>query len=182
MSAIQVIPGTAGHAGSASAARAARMEPSQTREFLSCQLGGVSYGIALGCVQEIRSYEAPTQIANAPACVKGIVDLRGVIVPIVDLRISFGLPSVNYDALTVSVILLVRDRVIGVVVDSVSDVLALSGDQIKPSPSFNRAFDASYIAGIGTPDGEDPQRMLLLLDIEKLLSNPDLGLNGGPLQ
>jgi len=179
MSAIQVI---SGHTGSITVARSALLEPGQTREFLSCQLGGVSYGIALQCVQEIRSYEAPTQIANAPDCVKGIVDLRGVIVPIVDLRISFGLPTVNYDALTVSVILLVQDRVIGVVVDSVSDVLALSGAQIKPAPSFNRALDASYIAGIGTPDSEDAQRMLLLLDIEALLANPDLGLNGGPLQ
>ncbi|PND39392.1 chemotaxis protein CheW [Paucibacter aquatile] len=173
MSALQVIPETSSHTLSV---MQEHLDRGRSQEFLSCQLGGVSYGIPLRCVQEIRSYEAPTQIANAPAWVKGIVDLRGVIVPIVDLRMSFGLPQVNYDALTVTVVLHLRERVIGVVVDSVSDVLALSGPQIKPAPSFSQALDAGYIAGIGTPDAEDTQRMLILLDIERLLGGAAMGL------
>ncbi|MCZ8076963.1 MAG: chemotaxis protein CheW [Paucibacter sp.] len=173
MSALQVIPETSSHTLTP---MQEHLDRGRSQEFLSCQLGGVSYGIPLRCVQEIRSYEAPTQIANAPAWVKGIVDLRGVIVPIVDLRMSFGLSPVNYDALTVTVVLQLRERVIGVVVDSVSDVLALSSPQIKPAPSFSHALDASYIAGIGTPDAEDTQRMLLLLDIERLLGGAAMGL------
>lgn len=173
MSALQVIPETRSQM---LAPMQAHLDQGRSQEFLSCQLGGVSYGIPLRCVQEIRSYEAPTQIANAPAWVKGIVDLRGVIVPIVDLRMSFGLSTVNYDALTVTVVLHLRERVIGVVVDSVSDVLALNAAQIKPAPSFSQALDASYIAGIGTPDAEDTQRMLLLLDIERLLGGAAMGL------
>lgn len=173
MNALQVMPE---HRKHMPASEGAQLDPGRSREYLSCQLGGVSYGIPLRCVQEIRSYEAPTQIANAPPWVKGIVDLRGVIVPIVDLRMSFGLPQVNYDALTVTVVLHMRDRVIGVVVDSVSDVLALNGPQIKPAPSFSHALDASYIAGIGTPDSEDTQRMLILLDIEHLLGSAAMGL------
>jgi purine-binding chemotaxis protein CheW len=146
-------------------------------EVLTCQLGGVSYGISLRSVQEIRSYEAPTRLANAPACVKGVIDLRGIIVPIVDLRLSFGLDSAEYDSLTVTVVLNVGDRVIGVVVDSVSDVIGLSAAQIQPPPQFSTAAAAAnFIAGIGMPDATDPQRMLVLLDIEKLMSSAAIGL------
>ena len=147
------------------------------QEVLTCQLGGVSYGISLRSVQEIRSYEAPTLIANAPACVKGVIDLRGSIVPIVDLRLSFGLDSVAYDDLTVTVVLNVGDRVIGVVVDSVSDVIGLSGTQIKPAPRFSSQGSTNFVAGIGTPDAADPRRMLVLLDIDALMSSAAVGLH-----
>lgn len=180
MNALQVIPEPSSHALTVVGEH---QDGGRSRqEFLSCQLGGVSYGIPLHCVQEIRSYEAPTQIANAPACVKGVLDLRGVIVPIIDLRLSFGLAEANYNALTVSVVLHLRERVVGVVVDSVSDVTALSGAQIKPAPRFQQRLDTTYITGIGTPDPDHPQHMLLLLDIEMLLSRPDLGLSDGRLQ
>lgn len=148
----------------------------QPLEMLTCQLGGVSYGIELRCVQEIRSYEAPTMIANAPDFIKGIVDLRGVIVPVIDLRLSFGLPVSAYDGFTITVVLNLADRIVGVVVDSVSDVIALQPSKIKPAPAFNDTVDARYIAGIGMPDDGPDGRMLVLLDIEQLMFSAAMGL------
>lgn len=172
MTALQV------HAAAAAASPATLQlkTAAQPLEVLTCQLGGVSYGIELRCVQEIRSYEEPTKIANAPAFMKGIVDLRGVIVPVIDLRLSFGLPVPAYDAFTITVVLNLADRIVGVVVDSVSDVVALAASQIKPAPAFNDTVDASFIAGIGTPDSGPEARMLVLLDIEKLMASAAMGL------
>jgi purine-binding chemotaxis protein CheW len=155
--------------------------PLATGEYLTFRLGAEEYGIDILRVQEIRSYEAPTRIANAPDFIKGVVNLRGVVVPIVDLRVKFGLEEVRYDAFTVSVILNVGQRVVGAVVDSVSDVIELGEGQVKPAPQFNGAFDASYILGIGSLDGRDgqPGRMLILTDIERLLSSPEMGLIAG---
>ncbi|HRD86213.1 MAG TPA: chemotaxis protein CheW, partial [Rubrivivax sp.] len=125
-------------------------------------------------VQEIRSYEAPTRIANAPSFVKGVVNLRGVIVPIIDLRIKLGCESVEYNGFTVVIVLNVRGRVIGAVVDSVSDVLELTKDHIKPAPELNSSIDGSFITGIGSVG----DRMLILMDIEGLMSSADMGLIG----
>ena len=127
-------------------------------------------------VQEIRSYEALTRIANAPDFIKGVVNLRGVIVPIVDLRLKFGLSNAQYNELTVVIVLNVARRVVGVVVDSVSDVLALSAAQIKPAPEFNAMLDASNITGLGSVDTGEGERMLILADIERLMSGADMGL------
>jgi len=134
-------------------------------------------------VQEIRSYEPPTRIANAPSFIKGVVNLRGVIVPIIDLRIKLACEKVEYNGFTVVVVLNVRGRVVGAVVDSVSDVLALSREHIKPAPELNSGIDASYITGIGTiknsqgqGEGTDKERMLILMDIEALMSSAEMGL------
>jgi purine-binding chemotaxis protein CheW len=145
-------------------------------EFLTFRLGAEEYGIDILKVQEIRGYEAPTRIANAPHFIKGVVNLRGVIVPIVDLRIKFGLGEPHYDALTVVIILNVAQRVVGIVVDSVSDVLALGAEQIKPAPEFNQVLDASYITGLGSVQSGEVERMLILADIERLMSAADMGL------
>jgi purine-binding chemotaxis protein CheW len=142
-------------------------------EFLTFRLGAESYGIEILKVQEIRGYETPTAIANAPAFIKGVVNLRGVIVPILDLRIKFQLSQANYDEFTVAIILNVADRVVGAVVDSVSDVLTLAADAIQPPPEFaSSTFDTKYITGLGTAD----ERMLILLDIEKLMTGADMAL------
>ena len=98
----------------------------EAREFLTFRLGAESYGIEILKVQEIRGYEKPTTIANAPAFIKGVINLRGVIVPILDLRIKFQLGEAKYDEFTVVIILNVAGRMVGVVVDAVSDVVALS--------------------------------------------------------
>jgi len=141
-------------------------------EFLTFRLGGEEYGIDILRVQEIRSYEEPTRIANAPSFIKGVVNLRGVIVPVVDLRIKLGCDKVEYNGFTVVIVLNVHGRVVGAVVDSVSDVLELAGDVIKPSPEMNTSVDTSFITGIASVG----ERMLILMDIEALMSSSDMGL------
>lgn len=145
-------------------------------EFLSFRLGGEEYGIDILRVQEIRSYEAPTRIANAPHCVKGVVNLRGVIVPIVDLRLKLGCEAAEYNATTVVIVLNVQGRVIGAVVDSVSDVLALGPDHIRPAPQLSSSLQASHILGIGCIKTGEAERMLILTDIQALMAGADLVL------
>ena len=149
-------------------------------EYLTFRLGAEEYGIDILRVQEIRSYEQPTRIANAPAFLKGVVNLRGVIVPIIDLRLKLGCLNqdghAEYNHFTVVIVLNVRGRVVGAVVDSVSDVLALGGDTIRPAPCMNATIDTSFITGIGSV----AERMLILMDIEALMSSTDMGLMDGP--
>ncbi|EPD39345.1 MULTISPECIES: chemotaxis protein CheW [Delftia] len=160
----------------ASSTRAANAVAAMPNEFLSFRLGGEEYGIDILRVQEIRSYEAPTRIANAPHFIKGVINLRGVIVPIVDLRLKLGCESAEYTDFTVVIVLNVRGRVIGVVVDSVSDVLALGADNIKPAPQMSASVDAGYIMGMGCFKSGDVERMLILTDIEALMSSAEMGL------
>lgn len=141
-------------------------------EFLTFTLGSEEYGMDILKVQEIRGYDAVTAIANTPAFIKGVINLRGIIVPIVDLRIKFNLGNVSYNELTVVIILNLSHRVVGVVVDSVSDVLTLTQEQIKAAPSLSTSLDTRYIMGLGTVE----QRMLILVDIEKLMSSRDMEL------
>jgi purine-binding chemotaxis protein CheW len=141
-------------------------------EYLTFRLGAEEYGIDILRVQEIRSYEQPTRIANAPAFLKGVVNLRGVIVPIIDLRLKLNCESAEYNDFTVVIVLNVKGRVVGAVVDSVSDVLQLGGDAIRPAPATNACIDTSYIIGIASVG----ERMLILMDIEALMSSADMGL------
>jgi purine-binding chemotaxis protein CheW len=152
----------------------AEQEPQ--REFLTFRLGAESFGIDILKVQEIRSYEAPTRIANAPAFMKGVVNLRGVIVPIVDLRLKLGCDAAEVNAFTVVIVLNVRGRVVGAVVDSVSDVLELGQDSIKPAPEMSSAIDIGFITGIASPKTEGGERMLILMDIEALMASREMGL------
>jgi purine-binding chemotaxis protein CheW len=145
-------------------------------EFLTFRLGSEEYGIDILKVQEIRSYEQPTRIANAPTFMKGVVNLRGVIVPIVDLRLKLSCETAEYNSFTVVIVLNVRGRVVGAVVDSVSDVLELGKDSIKPAPEMASAVDTKFITGIGTVKAGDEQRMLILMDIEALMSSAEMGL------
>ena len=151
---------------------AARAAQAQGGEFLTFRLGAEEYGIDILKVQEIRSYEQPTRIANAPAFVKGVVNLRGVIVPIVDLRLKLGCDTADYNSFTVVIVLNVKGRVVGAVVDSVSDVLELKADTIKPAPEMASAIDEGYITGIGSIN----DRMLILMDIESLMASAEMGL------
>jgi purine-binding chemotaxis protein CheW len=146
------------------------------REYLSFKLGSEEYGIDILRVQEIRGYEPPTRIANTQHFIKGVVNLRGVIVPIVDMRLRFELADVQYNSFTVVIILNIGNRTVGMVVDSVSDVLELAPGQIKPAPEFNGAIDAAYITGLGTIKHGDDERMLILMDIEQMMTSPDMGL------
>ena len=144
----------------------------QPLEFLAFTLGQEEYGVDIQKVQELRGYDAVTRIANAPEHIKGVVNLRGIIVPIVDMRIKFNLGTPTYDQFTVVIILNIASRVMGMVVDSVSDVITLSPEQVKPAPEMGAVLDADYLIGLGTLD----DRMLILVDIDKLMTSEDMGL------
>lgn len=149
-----------------------RLGDSGMNEFLAFTLGKEEYGIDILKVQEIRGYESVTRIANAPEFIKGVVNLRGTIVPIVDMRIKFNLGTPVYDQFTVVIILNIAGRVVGMVVDSVSDVTTLTPAQIRPAPEMGTVFNANYLIGLGTLD----ERMLILVDIDKLMSSSEMGL------
>jgi purine-binding chemotaxis protein CheW len=141
-------------------------------EYLTFILGGEEYGIEILKVQEIRSYEAVTKIANTPDFIKGVINLRGSIVPIVDLRMRFNLNLVEYNEFTIVIILSFSKRIIGIVVDGVSDVLDLNQSQISPVPELVSNIDTKYLKGLGSVD----DRMLILVDIEQLMSSQEMAL------
>ncbi|MCC2971443.1 chemotaxis protein CheW [Massilia sp. IC2-476] len=143
-----------------------------TLEALAFTLGQEEYGVDILKVQEIRGQDPVTRIANAPEFVKGVVNLRGVIVPIIDLRMRFGMPVPAKGAADVVIVLNIANRVIGMMVDGVSDVVRLGSDDIRPAPQMGSAFETDFLLGLGTID----ERMLILLDIERLLSSEELGL------
>jgi len=145
---------------------------SESLEFLAFYLGDEEYGVDIQKVNELRRYEKVTKIANAPDFIKGVINLRGTIVPIIDMRIRFNLGVPSYNDFTVVVILNVHNRVVGVVVDSVSDVVTLSCDQIKSPPKMDSAIDSDYLIGLGMLD----ERILILADIDKLMSSSDIAL------
>ena len=142
------------------------------REYLTFRLDQEEYGLDILKVQEIRGYEPPTRIANAPAFIKGVVNLRGTIVPIVDMRLKFNCSQAQYNSFTVVIILNLRHRVVGIVVDSVSDVMEITPENIRSAPDIESVIDSGCILGLGSV----AERMLILLDIEKLMSSVDMGL------
>lgn len=141
-------------------------------EYLTFSLGDEEYAVDILKVQEIRGYENVTRLPDSPAFIKGVINLRGVIVPIVDLRLKFELGQAKYDELTVMIILNLGSRVVGIVVDSVSDVVRLPTERIKPSPDLGGAVDTRYLRGVATVG----ERMLLLLDIEPMMLGRDMSL------
>ena len=141
-------------------------------EFLAFNLGQEEYGIDLHKVQELRGYGVVTHLANAPDYLKGVMNLRGIIVPIIDMRIKFNLGVPTYDQFTVVIVLNIGSRVMGLVVDSVSDVVALEPDQVKPAPQMGAIVATDYLLGLGAID----ERMLILLDIDKLMNSDEIGL------
>ena len=141
-------------------------------EFLTFALGKEEYGVDILKVQEIRSYEGVTRLPDAPDYIKGVINLRGTIVPVIDMRLKFRLENADYSALTVMIVLSVAGRVVGIVVDSVSDVVRLGGEQIRPVPELGATIDSQFLTGIGTLD----ERMLILLDIERLMVSAEMGL------
>ena len=141
-------------------------------EFLSFRLGAEEYAIDILKVQEIRAHEPVTRIAGAPAFLKGVINLRGNIVPIVDLRVKFALAHTGVDALTVVIILNIAGRVMGIVVDAVSDVVALTAQEVRATPVLGKTVDASFIRGLA-PIGD---RMLIVVDIARLMTSGELAV------
>jgi purine-binding chemotaxis protein CheW len=146
------------------------------REYLTFRLDKEEYGIDILKVQEIRGYEAPTRVANAPNFIKGVVNLRGTIVPIVDMRLKFNCARADYDSFTVVIILNLRNRIVGIVVDSVSDVMELPPESLKAAPEVDSTIDSGSVVGLGSLG----DRMLILLDIERLMSGSDMELMAEP--
>ncbi|KRH99247.1 chemotaxis protein CheW [Curvibacter sp. PAE-UM] len=142
------------------------------REYLTFRLDQEEYGIDILKVQEIRGYEKPTRIANAPEFIKGVVNLRGTIVPIIDMRLKFNCAKAEYNSFTVVIILNLRSRIVGIVVDSVSDVMELAPENLKAAPDIDSSIENSAVVGLGSVG----DRMLILLDIEKLMASVDMGL------
>lgn len=140
-------------------------------EFLTFTLGKEEYGVDILKVQEIRGYDAVTRLPDAPDYIKGVINLRGTIVPVIDMRVKFRLEA-KVDALTVMIVLNVADRVVGMVVDSVSDVVQLGAEQIRQMPEVGTGIDRRFLTGIGALD----ERMLILLDIEGLMTSTEMGL------
>lgn len=141
-------------------------------EFLAFTLGDEEYGVEILKVKEIRDYETVTKIANTPEFIKGVINLRGVIVPIIDMRIKFNLVKFAYDQFTVVIVLNIADRFIGMVVDGVSDVISLTPEQVRPAPDLSARLDTRYIIGLGALE----KRMIILTDIERLMSSEDMDL------
>ena len=153
-------------------AAAAPPLPVPVREFLAFKLGAEEYGIDILRVQEIRSYEKPTRIAGTPEFIKGVINLRGVIVPIIDMRQKLQMQAANYDAFTVVIVLHIGHRVVGMVVDAVSDVVGLTAEQMRAAPALIAGIAGEHLLALGMLE----QRMLILLDIDKLMSSPEMGL------
>jgi purine-binding chemotaxis protein CheW len=142
-----------------------------TQQFLTFKLAGEEYGVGILSVQEIRGWSAVTAIPHSPAWLLGVINLRGAVVPIIDLRIKFNFAKAEYNEFTVVIILNVGARVVGIVVDGVSDVITLGAADIKPAPSLGNNADTSHIIGFGTLD----ERMRILMDVERLMASADLG-------
>ena len=144
----------------------------QDKEYLSFVLGDEHYALDITTVKEIRGYEQVTKIANAPAFIKGVINLRGDIVPIVDLRIKFNVGEATYNDFTIVIMLNIQERIVGIVVDGVSDVIRLSEEQVLPPPEFGVAFDSRYLHGLADVD----EIMVILVNIESLITSEELGL------
>lgn len=147
-------------------------EQAERKEFLTFRLGEESYGLEIMKVKEIRGYEPVTRIAKAPDYVKGVLNLRGDIVPIIDLRLKFAVGTPSYNEFTIVIMLSIGTRIVGIVVDAVSDVVSMAMTDIKPPPEFGVAFDSQYLYGLAQLN----DAMIILLNIEALISSPELGL------
>jgi len=154
------------------AANSGALEAADTQQFLTFKLAGEEYGVGILTVQEIRGWSQVTKVPHTPEWLLGVINLRGVVVPIIDLRVKFNFANADYNEFTVVIILTVATRVVGVVVDGVSDVITLAPSQIKPAPSLGTGADTRHIIGFGTLD----ERMRILMDVEKLMAGADMGL------
>lgn len=142
------------------------------QEFLTFTLGDENYALDILTVKEIRGYESVTKIANAPSFIKGVINLRGDIVPIIDLRIKFNVGEAIYNEFTIVIVLHIHNRIVGIVVDGVSDVVNINGEQLRPPPDFGVAFDSRYLLGLATINDE----MIILVDISELITSEEMGL------
>ncbi|MFY9397124.1 MAG: chemotaxis protein CheW [Desulfomonilia bacterium] len=148
---------------------------SLSSQYVTFLLGGETYGISILKLNEIIAYQECTAIPNVPSFIKGVLNLRGIVVPVIDLRERFSMETKEYDQFTVIMILDVAGRIMGLVVDAVSDVITLDREDIKPRPSFSTGVSTAFIQGMGVKD----KKFIILLDVNKLLSDDELDLVDG---
>ena len=145
-------------------------------QYLSFTLGREDYGVDILRVREIKGWEPVRTLPDMPECIKGVLDLRGTIVPIIDLRTRFQLEQAEFTPTTVTIVLTVqmedKEQVMGIVVDSVSDVLDVTADELKPAPNMGLCISSRFIRGMVTRD----ERMVVLLDVDGLMNPDELGL------
>jgi purine-binding chemotaxis protein CheW len=141
-------------------------------EYLSFRLGKEEYAIDILKVQEIRPYESVTRIPNMPEFIKGVINLRGTIVPIADLRLRFAMDTAGVDQFTVVIILNIGKRTVGVVVDAVSDVVSLAPGDIRAAAALSGLLEDGFIRGLADADG----RMLIVMDISRLMMSAEMAL------
>src|SRR5262249_3035846 len=134
-------------------------------QFLTFALGDEEYGVAILNVQEIKGYAPVTPIPNTPAWVRGVMNLRGTIVPVIDLRLRLGMPATEYGPFTVIVVLAVAAKVVGAIVDSVSDVLTIPEADVQTAPDLGVGIDVRFVSGIAQAN----DKLVVLLDAETLL-------------
>jgi purine-binding chemotaxis protein CheW len=142
------------------------------REYLAFSLGAEEYAVNILQVQEIRAYERVTRIANMPSFIKGVMNLRGAVVPVVDLRVRFNVGKAEYDASTIVIVINIGPRTIGMVVDGVSDVVAIKASELRPAPQIAGVLTAEFLEGVAILD----KRMLIIVDINGLMSSKEMGL------
>lgn len=144
---------------------AARVGLTDDAQYLTFTLANEEYGVEILRVQEIRGYTAPTPVPNTPTWVKGVMNLRGTVVPVFDVRLKFGMEPSEYDRFTVIVVVNVGTRVVGLIVDAVSDVLDIPADSIQPAPDMGGAIDTSMLQGLA----RNGDRLTLLLDADRFV-------------
>ena len=147
---------------------------SEHDQYLTFIMGDEEYGVDILRVQEIRGWDSVTPIPNTPDYIKGVINLRGTIVPIVDLRCRFGMPSIDYGATTVVIVLKVisdnGERIMGIVVDAVSDVHNVADEDMQPPPDFGSVVSIDYVRGLATVS----EKMIIMLDVDKMMNSEDL--------
>ncbi|MGH7266334.1 MAG: chemotaxis protein CheW [Candidatus Rokuibacteriota bacterium] len=144
-------------------------------QYLTFSLGQEEYGVEILKVQEIKGYSAITPIPNTPPYVKGVMNLRGTIIPVVDLRSKLGMAAAEYSPFTVIVVVRVGSKTIGLVVDAVSDVLHIPSASLQPAPDFGAQVDADFISGLARAG----DKLVVLLDLDRILA-PDGAAVGAP--
>jgi purine-binding chemotaxis protein CheW len=144
-------------------------------QYVTFLLGNETYGISILKLSEIIAYQSCTTIPNVPSFIKGVLNLRGNVVPVIDLRERFSMEKKAYDQFTVIMILNVSGRIMGLVVDAVSDVITLPRDAVKPRPNFSTGISLDFIQGMGVKDN----KFIILLDVDKLLSDEELNMVDG---
>lgn len=152
-----------------------KQNETQMQQYVCFVVHGEEYGVPILCVQEIIRYETLTRVPQSPEFIDGVLNLRGQVIPVMNLRTKFGLPPRELDKSTRIIVVEVKKRVVGIVVDEVSEVLQISQDQIDPPPPMGTQVNANYISGMGKLE----DHLVILLEIDKVLTQDEVAMMEG---